>query len=104
MRDTLGAQTYNSINRQFDAHIATAFADFCYCHEVQVAKREKFDQFPPIRKPVLDTFEVTTAMTLPVGEIGPTDEIATLGSSKITPSGRPTRRNLPGPPQLHPSA
>lgn len=79
MRDTLGAQTYNSINRRFDADIATTIADFCYCHEVQVAKREKFGQFPPTRKLVLDTFEVTTAMTLPVREIGSTDEIATLG-------------------------
>ena len=79
MRDTLGAQTYNSINRRFDAHIATAFADFCCRHEVQVAKREKFGQFHPIRKLVLDTFEVTTAMTLPTREIGSTDEIATFG-------------------------
>ncbi len=104
MRNTLGVQTHTSNHRRFDADTATGFADFRSRHEVQGAKREKFDQFLPIRKLVLDTFEVTTAMALLVSEIGPTDEIATLGTSKITPSGRPTCRNLPGPPQLHPSA
>lgn|GEM_PF-4624520 len=36
-------------------------------------------------------------MTLPVGEIGLADEIATLGSSKITPSGCPPAAICPVP-------
>lgn len=104
MRNTLGVQTHTSNHRPFGADIATGFADFRSRHEVQDARREKFGQFLPIRKFVLHTFEVTTVMALPVGEIGPTDEIATHGTSKITPRGRPTCRNLLGPSQLHPSA
>ena len=97
MRNTLGVQTHTSHHRPFDADIATGFGDFRCRHEVQDARREKFNQFLPIRKFVLDTFEVTTAMALPVGEIGSTDEIATLGASKITPAAAPPAAICPVP-------